>query len=241
MSPNWMVVYNHLFKIINEPPYYYSGPTFIEKVQEIKEDFSSYGELLEVRRNLGASTSRKDYFKDIFRGLGDEQKRSLVFSILDDVERKGHPPCTEIRGMISSNLYAPVAMIPTETWNSERLQNFLREMDVALDSKKPERVLTLSYTCIEGFFKAYVQKHVPDEAAENEITALSKIVREDLKAKNKEYPGEVFNVVTQTGYAINKVRDGFSESHFGKEADMWLAMYVRDLVNTHIRLLLHFL
>jgi len=237
-----MVVYRDLFKIINKAgPSYYSGPTFIEKVQEIKHDFPSYGELLEVRRNSGASTSRKDYFKDILLGLNDEQKHWLVLSILDDVEKKGHAPCTELRAMIGGTLSAPVATIPIGTWNSERLQTFLREMDVALENRKPERVLTLSYTCMEGFFKAYVRKHVPDEEGENEITALAKIIREDLKAKKKEYPGEAFNVVTQTGYAINRVRDGFSESHFGGEADVWLAMYIRDLVNTHIRLLLHFL
>jgi len=33
----------------------------------------------------------------------------------------------------------------------------------------------------------------------------------------------------------------FSESHFGKEADLWVGIYIRDLVNTHIRLLLHFM
>jgi len=102
-------------------------------------------------------------------------------------------------------------------------------------------VLTLAYTCLEGFFKAYVRKNVPSESNEHEITALAKLVWEDLKNRNPEYPGEVFNVVKQTAYALNRVRDGFSESHFGNEAEFWIAMYIRDLVNTHIRLLLHFM
>jgi hypothetical protein len=114
-------------------------------------------------------------------------------------------------------------------------------MDLALERKNPERVLTLSYTCLEGFFKAYVLKHLPRESGENEITALAKVVKEDIKTKNPHYPGEVFNVITQAAYATNKVRDAFSESHFGGEADLWIAMYIRDLVNTHIRLLLHFM
>jgi hypothetical protein len=114
-------------------------------------------------------------------------------------------------------------------------------MDVALEQQNPERVLTLSYTCLEGFFKAYVRKHIPSGTDENEITALARLVKDDLKAQNADYPGEVFNVITQTAHAINRVRDAFSESHFGEEADLWVAVYIRDLVNTHIRLLLHFM
>ena len=70
-------------------------------------------------------------------------------------------PCTELRAMIGGTLSAPVATIPIGAWNSERLQTFLREMDVALENRKPERVLTLSYTCMEGFFKAYVEEARP--------------------------------------------------------------------------------
>ena len=90
VSINWMVVYRDLFKIINKagPSYYLRSDVFIEKVQEIKHDFPSYGELLEVRRNSGASTSRKDYFKDILLGLNDEQKHWLVLSIFDNVGEK---------------------------------------------------------------------------------------------------------------------------------------------------------
>ena len=104
-----------------------------------------------------------------------------------------------------------------------------------------EEVLTLCYTCMEGFFKAYVIKNVPEEKKENEITALAKIVKEDIKKKFSHYPGEVFNVITQSAHALNKIRDMFSDSHFGEEADKWAAMYARDLVNTHVRLLLHFM
>lgn len=236
MSVNWTVVYNRLFKLIDQRDriWYYSGPNFIDKVQEVKEDFPSYHEFLEICNRQGKSTARKAYFKDILMSLTENERASLVYRILDDLEQRSHPraPITELRGIVRGTLHAPVAKIPADQWNGERLQMFLGDIEQALQEKKPERVLTLSYTCIEGFFRAYVQKHIPDHAAEKEITALAKLVREDLKSKNGEYPTEIFNVVSQTGYAINKVRNGFSESHFGEEADIWLAMYVRDLVNT---------
>jgi hypothetical protein len=241
---NWTVVYNRLFKIIDSPapsPFYYSGPKFIEKVQEVREDFPNYHEYLRMRETGGESTTRRDYFKDILMGLEEEQKSSLVFNILDDLESHGHMSCAGIRGLVGGTADAPVATIPLEAWNSERLKRFLQDMDVALEQQNPERVLTLSYTCLEGFFKAYVRKHIPSGTDENEITALARLVKDDLKAQNADYPGEVFNVITQTAHAINRVRDAFSESHFGEEADLWVAVYIRDLVNTHIRLLLHFM
>jgi len=177
VSVNWTVVFNRLFTIIDTPrpsPYYYSGPKFIDKVQEVNEEFPNYGEFLQIRNNAGASTTRRDYYKDILIGLGEDQKRALVRNILDDLERLGHPSCTDIRGLISGTANAPFATIPADAWNSERLKNFLEDMDKALEEKKPERVLTLAYTCLEGFFKAYVRQNVPTDSEETEITALAK-------------------------------------------------------------------
>lgn len=244
MPTNWVIVFNRVFKIIDTPkpsPFYYSGPKFIQKVQEIKEDFPNYTEFLKIRENQQVSTSRRDYYKDIFLGLSNPERRALMLNILDDLESLGHPVCADIRGLISGVTGAPSVSIPAEAWNADRLQMFLREMDTALDQNNPARALTLAYTCLEGFFKVFVQKNIPAAVGENEITALGKLVKDYLKDKNGEYPSEVFNVLGQTAHAINRVRDAFSESHFGKEADMWVAVYIRDLVNTHIRLLLHFM
>jgi hypothetical protein len=62
-----------------------------------------------------------------------------------------------------------------------------------------------------------------------------------LKNTIKDYPDEVLNGITNAAYAVDKSRNRFSESHFAGEAGSWLATYVRDLVNTQIRLLLHFM
>ena len=244
MPTNWVVVFNRVFKIIDTPlpsPFYHGGPRFIQKVQEVREDFPNYSEFMEIRKIKNVSTTRRDYYKDIFMGLEEEERRSLVLNILTEVESLGRPVCADIRGMMSGVVVGPVAKIPVEAWNAGRLQSFVDEIDIALGQKNPERALTLAYTCLEGFFKAFVQRNVPASIGENEITALAKLVKDYLKDRNKEYPGEVFNVIGQTAHAINRVRDAFSESHFGQEADLWVAFYIRDLVNTHIRLLLHFM
>jgi hypothetical protein len=47
--------------------------------------------------------------------------------------------------------------------------------------------------------------------------------------------------IGHSAHAVDRARNRFSESHFGGEAGLWLATYMRDLVNTQIRLLLHFM
>ena len=69
---------------------------------------------------------------------------------------------------------------------------------------------------------------------------LAQEVKYWLKHEYGNYPDEVLNLVTQSAHAVTKMRNGFSDSHFGEEAEAWLATYMRDLVNTQIRLLLHF-
>jgi len=54
-------------------------------------------------------------------------------------------------------------------------------------------------------------------------------------------PSKNLRMGNPRAHAINKTRDGFSGSHFGEETERWLAYYMRDLVNTQIRLLLHFM
>ncbi len=55
------------------------------------------------------------------------------------------------------------------------------------------------------------------------------------------YPDEALGMVVQIAHTIDRARNGFSESHFDERAARWLAVFVRDLTNSTIRLLLHFL
>jgi hypothetical protein len=66
-------------------------------------------------------------------------------------------------------------------------------------------------------------------------------VKDYIRSTISEYPDEVLNGITQAAHAVDKARNRFSESHFASEAGSWLSTYVRDLVNTQIRLLLHFM
>jgi hypothetical protein len=48
-------------------------------------------------------------------------------------------------------------------------------------------------------------------------------------------------MLNHIAHTVDRSRNGFSAAHFGEEAARWLAVFVRDLVNSEIRLLLHFL
>jgi hypothetical protein len=74
-----------------------------------------------------------------------------------------------------------------------------------------------------------------------EIVKLAILAREHLKNMFKDWPPEVLNNVSHAAYAVDKARNAFSDSHFGAQAESALATYIRDLVNTQIRLLLHFM
>jgi hypothetical protein len=106
---------------------------------------------------------------------------------------------------------------------------------------KYEHSVTLSYTCLEGFYGAFARAKYEQETYSHEIIILSKEVKAHLKNAIKDYPDEVLNGITQAAHAVDKARNQFSQSHFANEAGSWLATYVRDLVNTQIRMLLHFL
>jgi hypothetical protein len=224
-----------------DEPHYFSGPRYIAKVQEFHQNCPNYGDYIGLRERAGVSTTRRDYFKDLLLVIEESKRAAFVKSILEEVQIYKPKSCNEIRKMIGSGVLAPFATIPTEAWNADRLNEFLKEMDEALQEENYGRTVTLAYTCLEGFFKTFVRENIPEKQNLKEIIELAREVKDYLKASNKQYPDDVLNLVTQTAHALNKTRDRFSESHFGDETDRWLATYMRDVVNTQIRLLLHFM
>ena len=117
----------------------------------------------------------------------------------------------------------------------------LRDIDEAIAASQNERAVGLSYTCLEGFYGAFFRAKEPNEFAPTEIIKLSKWIRDYLREAITDYPNEVLNLIGHTAHAVDKARNRFSEAHFAGEAGRWLATYARDLVNSQVRLLLHFM
>jgi hypothetical protein len=242
MAINWVGVYNLLWKIIDSKgDCYFSGPRFLDTVREVMLDLPGYGEFIRDRQAAGKSTSRKDYFRDVLMELDEPSRWRVVNAILESVEHCDQNLASEIRISMGGPGAAPTATVPPDLWNATRLNNFLADIDAAIGAGNYERAVSLSYTCLEGFYGAFFRAKTSGQQAPNELIDLSHWVRDHLRTSIPDCPGEVPNLVKHVSHAIDKARNRFSESHFGNDADRWLATYVRNLANVQIRLLLHFM
>lgn len=241
---NWVQIYNLLFISINEQETnnYFSGPRFIKLIQEFDNTFSSYTRFIEERQIAGKSTSRRDYFYDIFLSFSESRRISILNRILSEIGAEKRGEVQEIRSLLHGSSLKPSAVIPQDLWNADKLNEILETIDYAISSGDLNRSVTLTYTCMEGFLKAFHKEKIKDQPVPGEIVKLTKAVKEFLKRQDFDgIPNEVINVVTHITHAIDKARNKFSESHFAEGAPRWMALYLRDLLNTQIRLLLSFM
>jgi hypothetical protein len=245
MITNWARVFNRLWEVINPPdqtaPTYFSGGRFIGVVREIDPYFPDYTQYIDQRKAGNKRTSRKDYFYDILIDLPESHRFEFVHRILDTIQEHAPDKVSEIRNELGGIAAVPPVRISEAAWNSERLNRYLQEIDGRIASANYEGALTLTYTCLEGFLKAFLREHVPESDASNELVELAKTVRVYLRGSIEQYPDEALAMVTHIAHMIDRGRNKFSESHFDQQAGRWLAVFARDLVNSEIRLLLHFM
>lgn len=242
MAIHWSGIYNRLWRLIDaRGQSYFSGPRFLNTIRELNADLPGYNQFIVDRRAAGKSTSRKEYFYDVLMELDESKRWRAVNAILAEVEPCDRNAVEEIRALMNGPSAAPSVLIPANTWGAERLNVFLAEIDGAIAAGQYGRAVTLSYTCLEGFYGAFFRANAPTQSPPNEIIALSRWIRDYLRTSLANFPDEVLNLINQTSYAIDRARNRFSEAHFGGESARWLAIYARDLVNVQVRLLLHFM
>ncbi len=239
---NWVRVFNRLFTIINtEGNTYFSGSRFISKVREIDPYFANYNQYIDQRNKQGKSTSRKDYYYDILISFNDEDRLRIINTILDDVQIFEPEKVAELKNELGELATIPSPDISKEVWNAKRLSDYLNEIDVRINALNYASAVTLAYTCLEGFLKAFVFKNIPASSIKPELLALTREVQSYLKSNIDKYPDEAFTMLSNIAHTVDRSRNKFSEAHFDEEAARWLALFVRDMVNAEIRLLLHFM
>jgi len=245
---NWIAAYNYLFASLNSSEnkdLYVGGATFCRMVQQVDPGSPSYQQLLPLRQSQGKSNSRKDFYWDLIQGLPEPSRFSLYRVFINHIEVQDKPAADNIRNIVFGGGYAvPTTVVPVDLWNSEKLNKSLKDIDQAIDAHHYNRATTLSYTCLEGLYKAYVRKHVPAQAALTDLMPLCKVVKEDISKKLQAqgpFPVEIVNAMPTLTNAIANSRNGFSESHFGDDSQRWLALFARDLTNSIGRLLLNFI
>jgi hypothetical protein len=246
-SVNWIAAYNYLFAALNSEnkALYVGGSTFCRMVQQVDQGSPSYQQLLALRQQQGKSTSRKDFYWDLIQGLPEDQRFRLYRMFVDHIEPHDKASAENVRNIIFGGGQAvPTTVVPVDLWNSEKLNNSLRDIDHAIDAHHYNRATTLSYTCLEGLYKAYVRKHVPDRSSLTDLMPLCKVVKDDISTKLQAqgpFPVEIVNAMPTLTNAIANSRNGFSESHFADSSQRWLALFARDLTNSIGRLMLNFM
>ncbi|SFU50150.1 hypothetical protein [Pseudoduganella namucuonensis] len=244
---NWIAAYNYLFAAFNSEnkELYVSGATFCRMVQQIDPGAPSYQQLLPLRQGQGKSNSRKDFYWDLIQGLPEPERFSLYRVFINHIEVHDKPAADNLRNIVFGGGYAvPTMVVPVDLWNSEKLNNSLKDIDRAIDAHQYNRATTLSYTCLEGLYKTYVRKNVPDQAGLTDLMPLCKVVKDDISKRLQAqgpFPVEIVNSMPTLTNAIANSRNGFSESHFAGDSQRWLALFARDLTNSIGRLLLNFM
>lgn len=243
----WISAYSRLFSILDKSgtPAYHSGSAFIKVVQQFDRGLPGYSLYIEERNRLNQSTTRRDFYWDILQAL-DESVRFEVFrAFIDIVEPHFPDEAQDLRSyMFGHGNPVPQATIPTHQWSSDKLNSTLSKIDNAIDVSNYNNAMTLAYTCLEGLYKYYIHKHVPANSNVTDLIPLSKLVRDDINSKLLavgNYPTQMVTSISTLTSAIANSRNSFSDSHFDNDANKWLAIYTRDLVNSIGRLLLHFL
>lgn len=246
-SVNWIAAYNRLFILLDKSgtPTYCSGPSFLRMAQQVDPGVPSYEQLIPMLQSQRKSTSRKSFYWDIIQGFTEQQRFQLFRLFIDDLEPHAKEEVDSIRAIVFGGGYAvPTTVVPLDLWNSEKLNNSLRDIDHAIDAQHYNRATTLAYTCLEGLYKTYVRKHVPSKSELSDLMPLCKVVKDDITEKLKErgpFPEQIVNAIPTLTNAVANSRNGFSESHFADDAHKWLALFARDMTNSIGRLLLHFI
>lgn len=242
MSINWIAAYNRLFEILNTPgETYYSGSRFLDAVREVDPDTPRYSQLIGSLRRQGKSTSRRDYYEELIMNY-DEPRRIQIFNtLLDTLESEEPKKVREIRKLISGRIAGPSTRVTQHIWNADKLSEYLENMDTAITCHEYNRAVTLAYTCLEGFYKAFIHKRIPAKTDMMGLVPMAREIKNYLRSSlspSGAFPEQIINLIPSITNGIAQSRNRFSESHFDNEAERWLAVFARDCVNSIGRLLL---
>ena len=245
---NWVQIYNRLFELINiQGDTYYGGTKFLNTIREVNYNVPSYINYIEQRRAENKSTSRRDYYFDLIMEQSENDRVQIINSILDTIGHLEPERTTSIRNLLEpiNQLQVPQAEIPNNIWNADRLINYLERMDASINEGNYELALTLAYTCLEGFYKSFIREKIPSQINLNELTPMAvqirNYLRNELDTNNIEYPEQVIILISTVTNAVANARNNFSDSHSGNRAEKWVAIYIRDNVNSIVKMILNFI
>lgn len=205
MPINWIAAYNRPFEILNTPgETYYSGPRFLEAVREVDPYVPGYTQLIDSLRRRNRSTSRRDYYEDLIMNY-DEPMRIRIFDVL--LKRlKAHEPekVREIRRIVLGEVAGPKTSVKKDTWNADKLDQYLEKMDAAIANHEYNRTVTLAYTYLEGFYKAFIHKRIPAKVDLTDLIRMAREIKSYLRtslSSTGAFPDQIMNLIPSMTHA----------------------------------------
>jgi len=248
MIMNWVAIFNRIFEIINiQGDSYYGGTRFLNTIREVNYGVPNYQTYIDLRREQNKSTSRRDYYFDLFMEQSEQDRRQIANSILNTVGDLQQEKADAIRQLLGQvqQVQGPQATIPQDLWNADRLTEYLEGIDASITEENYEYSLTLAYTCLEGFYKSFIREKIPAQVALTDLTPMAVQIRNFIKAQldanGIAYPDQVLTLISTVTNAVCNARNNFSDSHSGNRAEKWVAVYLRDNVNSIVKMLLNFI
>jgi len=245
---NWVAIFNRIFEIINiQGDSYYGGTRFLNTIREVNYGVPNYQTYIDLRREQNKSTSRRDYYFDLFMEQSEQDRRQIANSILNTVGDLQQEKADAIRQLLGQvqQVQGPQATIPQDLWNADRLTEYLEGIDASITEENYEYSLTLAYTCLEGFYKSFIREKIPAQVALTDLTPMAVQIRNFIKAQldanGIAYPDQVLTLISTVTNAVCNARNNFSDSHSGNRAEKWVAVYLRDNVNSIVKMLLNFI
>ena len=236
----WRGVYNH----VKENRRYLSVGMDHEKYDSIDALNLLMNDLYENYHNQFFQ-----FIRDFIYNFSSWNKEPFETTELEeDLELLNCPPdIIEFIRKLGNNkdIAVPKSEVPLIIDNAKKLEECIDKMDKSIREEEFNLTLTYAYSSLEGIFKAYISHNIPLEKGETDLSKISKIVKEDLKKhfqeNDKKFPEPMLNLIGTITNAISNARNNFSESHFDKQSDKWLAEFTRDCVNSIGRLILKFI
>jgi hypothetical protein len=145
------------------------------------------------------------------------------------------------RGKAAAPPARPQAGAKAGAWSAARLAKSLGDLDAVIEAGDFPGAVALGHACLEGFLRAFVKARVPGRTGPDDLVALAGAVRAALRDRDDAYPDEALDLLVHVAELVDRADKRSSRSHFEDEAGRWLAVFIRDLIDAEVRLLLRFL
>ena len=114
----------------------------------------------------------------------------VVNAIVNEVGDTNLDMAAQIKALLGGAAAVPNAVVPADTWSAERLNGYLETIAAAVAAGDYARAVTLCYTTLEGFYKAFTRAKNNGPQPSNEVTELAKWIRDHFRATLNSYPDE---------------------------------------------------